>query len=185
RAVDTRARPSRGHAPRTRRRPTHGARVPRQVLAGIAGAVALVEGAGVAVGGARGPGRRLRIGRAGGPGARARLLRIALTRGRAAHHGRGLEAVGGTGRAGAGAALGHVADVRCRAALSTRGLERTVGVAAVAGRPVVGAIVALLGALDDAVPAAGRVGGNGRRPRARAPKYGIGGIGPRRGHGAE
>src|SRR5204862_474202 len=58
---------------------------------------------------ARGAGRHLRIGRAVGPGARARLLRIALTRGRAAHHGRGLEAVGGTGRAGAGAALGGVA----------------------------------------------------------------------------
>src|SRR5439155_904915 len=70
RTVDTRARASFGQVTRTRRRPTHGARVPRRVLARIAGAIALVEGAGVAVRAARGPGRSLRIGGAVDPGAR-------------------------------------------------------------------------------------------------------------------
>src|SRR5207247_4204103 len=85
----------------------------------------------------------------------------------------------------AGAGLGHVADIRGSAALSARGLERAVDVAAGAARPVVRAVIALLGALDDAVPAAGRVGGDGRRPEARGPQRAIGGIGSRRHHDAE
>src|SRR5206468_5307205 len=74
---------------------------------------------------------------------------------------------------------------RGRATLSARGRERAVGVAAGAARPVVGSLVALLAAVDDAVPAAGRVGGNGRRPGARGPQGAIGEIGPRHRHGAE
>src|SRR5205814_7086289 len=65
----TRAVADLGHVARPRRRPTHRAGVPRRMLAGIARAVALVEGAGVAVGRARSPRRSLRIGRAGDPGA--------------------------------------------------------------------------------------------------------------------
>src|SRR5436309_14234237 len=45
-------------------RSTHGARVARRVLAGVADAVALVERAGVAVGGAGRPARLLGVGRA-------------------------------------------------------------------------------------------------------------------------
>src|SRR5207249_434992 len=281
RAGGTRPRAGLRDVARSGRRTTHGARVPGGVLARRTGAVALVERAGVAVVGARGPGRRVRIGRAIGPGAGAGLLRIALPRGRTAHHGRGLEAVGGTGRGGAGAGLrdvtearrgpadgpgvagrvrarggaggavahvggadvaviragrprrldgvgraggarphaglgevalvdrrpahraggrepvggadaaragaglGHVADIRGSAALSARGLERAVDVAAGAARPVVRAVIALLGALDAAVPAAGRVGGDGRRPGARGPQRAMGGRGARRHRGAE
>src|SRR5439155_1176972 len=81
---------------------------------------------------------------------RARLLRIALTRGRAAHHGRGLEAVGGTGRAGAGAALGGVAEAR-------RGAADGPGVAGrVRARGGAGGAVAHVGGADVAVVRAGR-----------------------------
>src|SRR5207247_11254430 len=64
-----------------RRRTTHRARVSCRMLARRTGAVALVERAGVAVGGTYGPGRRARIGRAIRPGAGAGLLRVAPPRG--------------------------------------------------------------------------------------------------------
>src|SRR5436305_1869662 len=87
----------------------------RRVLARPAGAVALVERAGVAVGGACGPGRGPRIGRAVRARARAVLLRIALACRRPADRARRLEAVGRTGRAGAVAGLRDVADPGRRA----------------------------------------------------------------------
>src|SRR5439155_1523689 len=135
-----------GEVALARRRAAHGARVPRRVLAGHVGAVALVQGAGVGVGRAGGAGRLLDVRRAGGGGAGAALGDVALARRRAAHRARvprrvragvgaavapvegarvgvgrargpgRLLGVGRTGGAGAGAALGDVALARGRAA---------------------------------------------------------------------
>src|SRR5207249_7169517 len=121
-------------------------RIARRVLARVAGAVALVHRARVAVRRAGRPERLLDVGRARGARARAGLHRVALARGRAAGgprvarrvlaggaravaliHGARvavvgaggaarLEDVGGAGRAGAGAGLGDVAPVDRRAA---------------------------------------------------------------------
>src|SRR5207249_12302057 len=63
-------------------------RVPRRVLTGVAGAVALIERAGVAVRRARRPRALLRVGRAAGPVAEAVLRRVALALARAAHRAR-------------------------------------------------------------------------------------------------
>src|SRR5207244_12949193 len=152
---------------------------------GAEGAVAHVGGANVTVIGAGRPRGLDGVGRAGSARPRAGLGEVALVDRRPAHGPGRRDPVGGAGGARAGAGLRHVAEVPGRAALSARGRERAVGVAAVAGRPIVGAIVALLAALDDAVPAAGRVGGDGRRPRAVAPQRAVGDIGPDRRHGAE
>src|SRR5205823_2099397 len=69
-------------------RSTHGARVARRVLAGVVGAVALVEGARVAVRGAGRPTRLLDVGGAGGARARAGLGEVTLRRRRAADRAR-------------------------------------------------------------------------------------------------
>src|SRR5207249_565036 len=111
------------------------------------GAVAHVGGADVPIIRAGRPCRLDAVGRAADARPRAGLGKVALVDRRPARGPGGREPVGGAGAARPGAGLGHVADVRCRAALSARRLERAVGVAAVAARPVVGAIVALLGAL--------------------------------------
>src|SRR5205823_346102 len=65
-------------------RSTQGARVARRVLAGVADAVALVEGAGVGVGRAGGPVRLLGVAGAGGAASRAALGGVTLARGRSA-----------------------------------------------------------------------------------------------------
>src|SRR5439155_8083534 len=152
---------------------------------GAGGAVAHVGGADVAVVRAGRPRGLDRVGRAADARPRAGVGEVALVDRRPAHGAGGREPVGGAGAARAGAGLGHVAGVRGRAALSACRRERAGDVAAGAARPVVRAVIALLGVLVSAVPAAGRVGGDGRRPEARGPQYGIGGIGPRRRHGAE
>src|SRR5207245_11542479 len=61
------------------------ARIARGVLAGVVRAVALVEGARVAVGGAGRPTRLLDVGGAGGARARAGVSEVTLRRRRAAH----------------------------------------------------------------------------------------------------
>src|SRR5204862_210835 len=170
-----------------RRGPADGPGVAGGVRArgGAGGAVAHVGGADVAVVRAGRPRRLDRVGRAADARPRAGLGQVALVDRRPAHGAGGREPVGGAGAARAGAGLGHVAGVRGRAALSACRRERAVDVAAGAARPVVGSLVALLAALDGAVSAAGRVGGDGRRPRARAPQRAIGGIGARRRDRAE
>src|SRR5207247_10089 len=134
------------HVADARRRATGGARIARRVLARHAGAVALVERAGVAVGGARGTGRRARIGRAGRARAGAVLWRIALARRRPADRPRGLEGVRRARRAGSGAVVRHVAVAGRRAAggpgVAGRvlaGIVRPVALVAAAGVAVVGA----------------------------------------------
>src|SRR5439155_271307 len=133
-----------------RRRAAHGAAVPRRVLTGHVGAIALVQGAGVGVRRTGGRRRLLGVRRAGGAGAGAALGDVALARRRAAHRARvprrvlaggvravagirgadvavvgargpvRLEGVGRAGGAGAGAGLGHVALPRRRAAHGAR-----------------------------------------------------------------
>src|SRR5207247_7465484 len=142
------------HVADARRRAAGRARIARRVLARHAGAVALVERAGVAVGGARGTGRRARIGRAARARARAVLGGITDPGRRAAHRAGGLEAVGRTRRAGTGARLRHVADSRRRAAgrarIARRVLARHAGAVALVERAGV---------------AVGGARGTGRRPR--------------------
>src|SRR5439155_252130 len=106
-----RARPRAGlrHVARSDDRPAGRPRGPRRVLTGVAGAVALIERAGVAVRRARRPRALLRVGRAAGPVARAVLRRVTLARARAAHRARRWEAVARAGRARPRAGLGHVA----------------------------------------------------------------------------
>src|SRR5207245_3512928 len=65
-----------------------GARVARRVRAGIAGAVALIQGAGVGIGGAGRPERLLDVGGAGGARASAVVGKITLPGGRAADRAR-------------------------------------------------------------------------------------------------
>src|SRR5206468_3590891 len=96
----------------TRHPPARPPRVPRRVLTGVVGAVALIERAGVAVRRARRPRALLPVGRAAGPVAGAVLRRVALARARAAHRARRQEAVGRTGRARPRAGLGDVAWTR-------------------------------------------------------------------------
>src|SRR5207249_44068 len=103
-----------------RRRATGGAGIARWVLARHAGAVALIERAGVAVGGAPGPGRGPRIGRAVRTCARAVLRRVARAGGGATDRARGLEGVGGARRARPRAVLRHVAGAGRGATLGRR-----------------------------------------------------------------
>src|SRR5206468_853312 len=133
-----------------RRRAAHGAAVPRRVLAGHVGAIALVQGAGVGVRRTGGRRRLLGVRRAGGADTVAGLRQVAFARRRAAHRagvprrvraGRAaavadvaradvavvgarcpvrLEGVGRAGGARAGAALGDVALARRRPAHRAR-----------------------------------------------------------------
>src|SRR5207249_3839136 len=95
-------------------------RVPRRVLTRDARAVALVERAGVAVGGARRPRSLLRVGGAGRPVAWAVLRQVTFPCRRPALDTRGFKAVGRAGRARAGAGRGHVARTRRRTARRSR-----------------------------------------------------------------
>src|SRR5205823_3566895 len=105
-----------GEVALARRGSAHGAPVPRRVLAGHVGAVALIQGAGVGVGRAGDAGRLLDVRRAGGGDAATGLRQIALARRRTADRARRHRGGGRTGRARAGAALGQVALARRRAA---------------------------------------------------------------------
>src|SRR5205823_59332 len=108
-------------------------------------AVALVERAGVAVGGARRARSLLRVGRTVRPVAWAVLRQVTFPCRRPALDTRGFKAVGRAGRARAGAGLGHVARTRRRAhrpPVPCRVLTRDVGAIALverAGVPVGGA----------------------------------------------
>src|SRR5438874_827221 len=105
-----------GHVARTGCGAAHGARVPRRVLAGHVGTIALIQGAGVGVGRAGSAGRLLGVRRTGGGDPVAGLRQVALARRRAADRARGLDGVGRAGDAGAGAGLGHVTGAyRCAA----------------------------------------------------------------------
>src|SRR5206468_51611 len=73
-----------GDVARTRYRPTRRARVTGGVLAGVVRTVALIQRAGVGVGGAGRQGRLLRVGRASRARARAVLRYVAHVRGRTA-----------------------------------------------------------------------------------------------------
>src|SRR5439155_15172270 len=95
-------------------------RVPRRVLTRDARAVALVERAGVAVGGARRARSLLRVDAAGRPVAWAVLRQVTFPCRRPALDTRGFKAVGRAGRARAGAGLGHVARTRRRTARRPR-----------------------------------------------------------------
>src|SRR2546426_806178 len=80
------------------------------MLAEIAGSVALIQGARIAVGCAGGPEGLLRVGRTVRSGAGAALRLVALAERRATDEAARLEAVGRTVVVDAVAALGHVAD---------------------------------------------------------------------------
>src|SRR5439155_25576972 len=77
-----------GDVARTRYRATRRARVPRRVLAGVVRTVALIERAGVAIGGAGRRGRLLRVARANRARARAGFRDVAPTRYRATRRAR-------------------------------------------------------------------------------------------------
>src|SRR5439155_18794512 len=111
RRAGARARP--GHVARPGRRPAHGPRIARGVLAGGVRAVAGVGRAGVAVVGAGRAARLLRVGRAVGTVTGTALRHVTLAADGAADDARGLEAVGGTAVADAVAGLGDVAGA-CR-----------------------------------------------------------------------
>src|SRR5207249_4441426 len=128
-----RARAALVHVTHPGRCAAHRPGVPRRVLAGVAAAVALIECARVAVGGARRPPRCLRVGRAVGSVPRAVLGGIALARRGTALRARGREAIDRTGRARARARFRHVAHAGRRAALRPR-IAR--GVLAGGARPV-------------------------------------------------
>src|SRR5439155_1067550 len=163
RACRVRPRAVLGHVADTGRGTAHGPAVARRMLAGVAGAVALIQGAGVAVAGAGGSRRALPVGGAVRSVPRADLRRVALSgRGAALREG-GLEAVCRTRCARAGAVL----DVVARAG------RRTAHRARVPGRMLAGvaAAVALIQAARVPVARARRSGGLlriGRTGRARA-----------------
>src|SRR5206468_2075728 len=132
----------------TGRSPAHRARVARRVLAGVAGPVARVRRAGVAVIGAGRAVGLLGVGGARGAAADAEVVEVAVVHRRAAEGRRGLERIGRARRARAGAGLRDVADAR-GAPTGTASVARVVdaerrGDAAIAliGRarvPIVGA----------------------------------------------
>src|SRR5206468_1165053 len=121
-------------------------RVPRQVLAVIAAAVALVAAARVAVRGACRPGRGLRIRRAIGAVPRTALRRITLARRGTADRARGLEGIGGAHRARARAAPRRSADAGGGAADRPGVPRRVLAVVAAAVALVAAARVAVVGA---------------------------------------
>src|SRR5207244_9878317 len=94
RADRARARAALVHVAHPGRCAAHRPGVPRRGLAGVAAAVALIECARVAVGGARRPRRTLGVRRTAGAVPRAVLGRLALARRGAADRARGLEGVG-------------------------------------------------------------------------------------------
>src|SRR5207249_11534834 len=104
-----RARAGLVHVAGAGRSPAHHARVAGRVLAGVAGPVARVRRAGVAVVGAGRAVGLLGVGGARGAAAGAEVVEVTLAHRRAADRRRGLERIGGTRGARAGARFGHVA----------------------------------------------------------------------------
>src|SRR5437016_4358679 len=132
RAGRARARARLGDVARTRYRATRRARVPRRVLAGVARTVALIQGAGVGVGGAGRPERLLDVGGGGGARAGAGVGKITLPGGHAAGRAR-VARRGLAGGAGAVALVqgAGVAVVRaCRAGVADRVLAGVAGAVA-------------------------------------------------------
>src|SRR5439155_18616405 len=155
-ARGTGARARLGHVAGAGRRPAHGPRVARGVLAGHLRAVAGVGRAGVAVVGAERAARLLRVRGAVGAVPGTALRHVALAGGGATHDARGLEAVGGTAVADAVAGLGGVAGAR-RGSADRAGRALGIGGARRAG----------------ARARLGHVAGAGRRP-AHGPRFARG-----------
>src|SRR5206468_1496897 len=147
-----------GHVTLVDRGAADGARVARRVLARVAGAVALVQRAGIGVRRAGRPERLLGVGRARGARARAGLSGVALARGRAAGGARVARRVlAGGARAVALIEGARVAIVRAgRAGVASGMRARRARAAAHVG----GAGVAVVGA--GGAPRLAEVGGAGR-----------------------
>src|SRR5437899_5047057 len=144
RAGRARARAGLGDVARTRYRATRRARVPRRVLAGVARTVALIQGAGVGVGGAGRPERLLDVGGAGGARAGAGVGKITLPGGHAAGRARVARRVlaGGAGAVALVQGAGVAVVRACRAGVAHRVLAGVAGAVAL----VQGAGIAVVGA---------------------------------------
>src|SRR5207302_1218864 len=114
------------HVADARRGATGGPAVARRMLAGVAGTVAGVGRAGVAVVRARRPARLLRIGRTVRAGAWTGLRQVAFARRRPTGEGRRLEGVVGTRAAAPRARLGDVTATRRRGAADGARVARVV-----------------------------------------------------------
>src|SRR5206468_4275386 len=110
-------------------RAADGTAVARRMLAGVAGTVALIQAARVAVARARRSGGLLRIGRTGRARARARVGEVAFTRARTA----GRAGVAGRMRADVARAVALIRAARI-AVVGARGPCRTLGVRRAARR---------------------------------------------------